>query len=106
MCCRREALDGRRRVCLWQAWNEWISSWKIQFWIADCGLRTCKPGLICVCFQQHHAGCADRLFRADGSDALASFRLQANLMRIEPQDASDAVSDSILVIGQLRPLGV
>ena len=44
--------------------------------------------------------------RADRAHAFARFGFEADLVRVQVEDAGDAVADGVLVVGQLRPLGV
>lgn len=57
-------------------------------------------------FQEGDAAGFDQFFAADGADAFAGFRFEADLIWIELEDAGDSVADGVLIVGEFRSLGV
>jgi hypothetical protein len=56
--------------------------------------------------EQCDAACFDQFFAADGTGAFTGLRLQANLHRTNPENSGDSMANCVLVIRQLRSLGV
>ena len=63
-------------------------------------------GALAIRFHQRHAPRFDHVARPHGPHALARLGLEAHVVRIEVEDAGDAVADGVHKVGELRLLGV
>jgi len=71
------------------------------FRVSDCGLSFASYG-----FDQCDAAGFDQFLAAHGASAFARFGFDSDLVWVQAEDAGDAVADGVVVIGQLRALGI
>src|SRR6186997_742716 len=78
-----------------------VAAGMFLFRVSDCGLSFASYG-----FDQCDAAGFDQFLAAHGASAFARFGFDSDLVWVQAEDAGDAVADGVVVIGQLRALGM